>query len=129
MQFLNYADTNGFKVFLGLYSSSLNGNPSMTAPSYLAQELTANTNLAQQVWNRYLATNQHASFAGWYVPLEPWTANYTPTEITNLRAFYKGVHDGCVRLSGSVPVAMSPFINTNRVDAVPGASRFTHAAF
>lgn len=111
---LNYADANGFKVYLGLYIHRLNGSLSMTQQSFLTKAMADNVFVAQQAWQRYMQPQRHPSFAGWYIPLETWTGDYQTAEIDRLRAFFRGVHDGCCALSGEVPVAISPFINADR---------------
>lgn len=109
---LNWADTNGFKVFLGLYLS--NWNHDMTGSGFLAETQARMAGMAQQAWERYLSGNRHRSFAGWYLPYEPWTAAYSPAEINRLRAFFQGVHEACRVLSGDAPLAISPFISSVR---------------
>lgn len=108
---LDWADTNQFKVYLGLYLHRLNGSLAMTGSGFLNQALADNVGVASQAWQRYLQHAPHPSFAGWYVPLEPWTADYSPAETERLGAFFRGVRDGCRAVAGEYPVAASPFIN------------------
>ena len=109
---LNYADTNGFRVFLGLYLP--NWNHDMTGSNFLYETQARMAVVAQQAWDRYLSGNRHSSFAGWYLPYEPWTANYQPAEVTRLRSFFQAVHASCQLVSGDAPLAISPFISSYR---------------
>ncbi len=123
---LSYADTNGFKVYLGLYIHRLNGSLTMTQQSFLDKALADNVFVAQQAWWRYMQPQRHPSFTGWYIPLETWTGDYQTAEIDRLRSFFRGVHDGCCALSGEVPIAISPFINTDRTS--PNRTRQVYQA-
>ncbi|MBE0544750.1 MAG: DUF4434 domain-containing protein [Verrucomicrobia bacterium] len=109
---LDWADTNDFKVLLGLYLP--NWNHDMTGSDFLAETQTRMAGVAQQAWERYLSGNRHRSFAGWYLPYEPWTAAYSPAEVNRLRSFFQGVHEACQLLSGDAPLAISPFISSTR---------------
>lgn len=109
---LNYADTNGFKVFLGLYMP--NWNHDMIGSNFLFETQARMAVVAQQAWDRYLSGGRHNSFAGWYIPYEPWTANYRPVEVERLRSFFQTVHASCQLVSGDVPLAISPFISSSR---------------
>lgn len=109
---LNYADTNGFKVFLGTYSPSWNHD--MLAGHFLLDTQGKIAAVAQQAWDRYLSGGRHRSFAGWYIPYEPWTASYQPAEIARLRSFLQQIHAACLRISGEMPLAISPFISAQR---------------
>ncbi len=109
---LSYADTNGFKVFLGLYLP--NWNHDMTGSNFLFEAQTRMATTAQQAWDRYLVGHRHSSFAGWYLPYEPWTANYQPAEVERLRSFFRGVKAACTPISGEVPLVISPFISSSR---------------
>lgn len=109
---LNYADTNGFHIFLGLYLP--NWNHDMTGSNFLFETQSRMATVAQQAWDRYLSGNRHSSFAGWYLPYEPWTANYQPAEVQRLRSFFQGVHTSCQLISGDMPLAVSPFISSLR---------------
>ena len=110
---LRYADTNGFKVFLGLYSPSWNHD--MLGSNFLVQTQIKMGEVAQQAWDRYLGPGQaHPSFAGWYIPYEPWTADYQPAEVDRLRSFFEGIHESCRLVSGEMPIAISPFISSSR---------------
>ena len=62
----NYADTNGFRVFLGLYLP--NWNHDMTGSNFLYETQARMAVVAQQAWDRYLSGSRHGSFAGWYLP-------------------------------------------------------------
>lgn len=106
---LRYADTNNFKVFLGLYMP--NWNHDMVGADFLAETQSRMAVVVQQAWTRYLTNNAHPSFAGWYIPYEPWTAAYTPAEITRLRAFFQNITSACEQIAGDRPVAISPFIS------------------
>lgn len=106
---LNYADTNGFRVFLGLYLP--NWNHDMTGSNFLFETQSRMATVAQQAWDRYLSGKRHHSFAGWYIPYEPWTANYQPAQVQRLRSFFQNVHASCQLISGDVPLAISPFIS------------------
>lgn len=108
---LNYADTNGFKVFLGLYMHQYRG---LMDTNFLSKALADNVGVAQQAWQRYMQPSRHSSFAGWYVPLEPWTAAWPTAQINALRSFYRGVHDACGLLSGDAPMAIAPSISADR---------------
>jgi formylglycine-generating enzyme required for sulfatase activity len=110
---LRYGDTNGFKVYLGLYLPSWNHD--MTASNFLAQTQAKMAETAQQAWDRYLGpTRPHPSFSGWYIPYEPWTGDYQPGEVERLRSFFRGIHDACRLVSGDMPMAISPFISSLR---------------
>jgi formylglycine-generating enzyme required for sulfatase activity len=109
---LNYADTNGFRVFLGLYMP--NWNHDMIGSNFLYETQGRMAVVAQQAWNRYLSGNRHSSFAGWYIPYEPWTANYQAAEVQRLRAFFQTIHASCQFGSNDVPLAISPFISSYR---------------
>ena len=50
---LNYADTNGFKVFLGLYMP--NWNHDMIGSNFLFETQARMAVVAQQAWDRYLS--------------------------------------------------------------------------
>ena len=108
---LNYADTNGFKVFLGLYMHQYHD---LSDTNFLSKALADNVGVAQQAWQRYMQPRRHNSFAGWYAPLEPWTAAWPTAQINALRSFYKGVHDACRLLSGDAPMAIAPAISADR---------------
>ena len=109
---LDYADTNGFRVFLGLYLP--NWNHDMTGSNFLFETQSRMAVVAQQAWDRYLSGNRHSSFAGWYLPYEPWTASYQPAEVQRLRSFFQGVHASCQAISGDMPLLVSPFISSSR---------------
>jgi formylglycine-generating enzyme required for sulfatase activity len=109
---LNYADTNGFRVFLGLYMP--NWNHDMIGSNFLFETQSRMAVVAQQAWDRYLSDNRHSSFAGWYLPYEPWTANYQPAEVVRLRSFFQVIHASCQAISGDVPLMISPFISSYR---------------
>lgn len=109
---LNYADTNGFRVFLGLYSP--NWNHDMLGGSFLLETQSRMATVARQAWDRYLSGNRHRSFAGWYIPYEPWTADYTPAEVSRLRSFFQSIDASCRLVSGEAPLAISPFISGAR---------------
>ncbi len=109
---LAYADTNGFKVFLGLYMPGWNHD--MTGSNFLYETQATMAAVAQQAWDRYLAGNGHSSFAGWYIPYEPWTGDYQPAEVDRLRVFFQGIHAACRLVSGDFPIAVSPFISSQR---------------
>ena len=109
---LSYADTNGFKVFLGLYLP--NWNHDMLGSNFLFETQNQMATVAQQSWNRYLSGNRHPSFAGWYIPYEPWTADYQPGEVELLRSFFQSIHASCQLISGDAPLAVSPFISAYR---------------
>ena len=109
---LNYADTNGFRIFLGLYLP--NWNHDMTGSNFLFETQSRMAVVAQQAWDRYLSGNRHTSFAGWYLPYESWTASYQPAEVQRLRSFFQAVHASCQAISGDVPLAISPFISSSR---------------
>lgn len=109
---LNWADTNQFRVFLGLYSP--NWNHDMLGSDFLVQAQNKSTEVARQAWSRYLVGRNRPSFAGWYIPYEPWTANYQPAEITRLRAFLQGIDVGCREVAGDQPISISPFISAQR---------------
>lgn len=109
---LDYADTNNFRVFLGLYLP--NWNHDMTGSSFLLETQSRMATVAQQAWDRYLAGRRHASFAGWYLPYESWTANYQPAEVDRLRSFFQSIHASCQAVSGDMPLAISPFISASR---------------
>lgn len=109
---LDYADRNGFRVFLGLYLPQWRG--SMTESDFLDRLQAQCATVATQAWNRYLASASHPSFAGWYIPLETWTADYGPEEISRLRSFFRGVDAACQSVAGERPIAISPFISQAR---------------
>jgi formylglycine-generating enzyme required for sulfatase activity len=109
---LNYADANGFKVYLGLYLP--NWNHDMTGSNFLFETQTRMAVVAQQAWDRYLAGGRHPSFAGWYLPYESWTGAYQPVEVERLRRFFQAVDAACGLVSGEKPLAISPFISSYR---------------
>ncbi|HWQ92025.1 MAG TPA: DUF4434 domain-containing protein [Clostridia bacterium] len=109
---LDYADTNGFKIFLGLYMP--NWNHDMTGSNFLFETQTRMAAVAQQAWDRYLSHNRHSSFAGWFIPYEPWTGNYQPAEVDRLRSFFQSIDASCQAVSGDFPLLISPFINSYR---------------
>ena len=108
---LDYADTNGFKVFIGLYLHQYRWEMDS---NFLAKALADNVGVARQAWQRYMVPARHPSFAGWYAPLEPWTADWPAAQIAGLRTFYKGIHDACNLLSGEAPLAIAPSISADR---------------
>ncbi len=114
---LSYADTNGFKIYLGLYLSRWFS--SMTDSNLLARLTRENVAIATQAHARYLQGGRHPSFAGWYLPYESWTANYTAAEVAALRGFFAAVSQGCKALTPGAPVSISPFISADR----PGPAR------
>jgi formylglycine-generating enzyme required for sulfatase activity len=109
---LNYADANGLKVFLGTYCPSWKHD--MLAGSFLSETQGKMAVVAKQAWDRYLSDGRHPSFAGWYIPYEPWTADYQPAEIARLRLFLQQIHAACLQISGDMPLAISPFISAQR---------------
>src|SRR5512133_544064 len=109
---LSYADTNGFKVILGLYLP--NWNHDMLASNFLYETQVKMAAVAQQAWATYLSGNRHHSFAGWYIPYEPWTANYQPADVSRLRSFFQAIHAACEGISGDMPLGVSPFISAQR---------------
>lgn len=109
---LHYADTNDFKVFLGLYLP--NWNHDMTGSNFLYEAQGRMATVAQQAWDRYLSGNRHRSFAGWYLPYESWTGSYSSAEITRLRSFFQATTAACRLIAGEQPVAISPFISSQR---------------
>lgn len=109
---LDYADANGFNVYIGLYASQWLG--SMTESNFLARITRENQAAADRVYARYLAGKARPSFAGWYLPYEPWTAEYSPAEISRLRGFFSTVQQHCANISGNGVLAISPFISAQR---------------
>ena len=109
---LYYADTNGFRVFLGLYGP--NWNHDMTGSNFLFETQSRMGVVARQVWDRYLSGGHHKSFAGWYIPYESWTGNYTQAEVDRLRGFFQAIHASCQQISGDMPLLISPFISVSR---------------
>ena len=110
---LRYADTNGFKVYLGLYLPSWNHD--MLGSDFLVQTQIKMGEVAQQAWDRYLGPGRsHPSFVGWYIPYEPWTADYKPAEVDRLKSFFYGIREACRLVSGDMPIAISPFISSSR---------------
>lgn len=104
---LAYADREGLQVFLGLAMDDGWWNQS-TDSRYLNRTADALGGVAEEVWRRYGA---HRSFAGWYIPQEPWDGEYSDGQTTLLRRFFRQVSDRCKQLSGGKPVAFSPFFS------------------
>jgi hypothetical protein len=94
-----------------------NGDARSTGAGFLEKAAQDNLAQAERVWRRYFRSGPRPCFAGWYIRLEAWTAAYSEDEITRLRTFYRRVSDRCKELSGSLPVAISPFINAERPPA------------
>ncbi|HNV00092.1 MAG TPA: DUF4434 domain-containing protein [Verrucomicrobiota bacterium] len=109
---LDYADAHDFEVYLGLYLP--NWNHDMTGGEFLAQTQGRMASTAQRAWARYQAGLPHRSFAGWYIPYEPWTADYQPAEVARLKSFFRGIAAACAVISGDAPLAISPFISNQR---------------
>ncbi len=109
---LCYADTNDFKIYLGLYLP--NWNHDMTGSDFLVETQSRMAEVAQQAWDRYLSGNRHRSFAGWYLPYEPWTGAYLPAEVSRLKSFFQGTDAACRLFAGEAPLAISPFISSQR---------------
>ncbi len=104
---LAFADRAGWQVFVGLAMDDGWWNQSTDA-DYLNRTADAVGQVADEVWRRYGA---HPSFAGWYLPQETWDGDYTDSQTTALRAFFRKLSDRCKRLSGDKPVAFSPFFS------------------
>jgi hypothetical protein len=101
---LEYADTHGMKVFIGLAYADFWWKR-LRDQRYLDLAAAASAQIADEAWARY---GGHRSFAGWYLPQELRDANYTPQMIGSLCAFFKGLGDHCRALSGEKPVSISP---------------------
>jgi len=86
----------------------------MTGSNFLFETQNRMGLAAQQAWDRYLSGARHSSFAGWYVPYEPWTGDYQPAEVERLRSFFQAIHASCRLVSGEVPLLISPFISSYR---------------
>jgi formylglycine-generating enzyme required for sulfatase activity len=86
----------------------------MLGSNFLYEAQSRMSDAAQQAWARYLSGNRHPSFTGWYLPYEPWTADYSTAEVNRLRSFFQGVRQACQLVSGEFPLAISPFINSTR---------------
>lgn len=109
---LAYSDTNDFQVYIGLYSSQWIG--SMTESNFLARLIRENHAAIDRASQRYLGAGIRPSFAGWYLPYEPWTAEYTPAEVARLREFFSQVQQRCQSVSGNGVLAISPFVSAQR---------------
>lgn len=104
---LEEADRIGMQVFLGLAMDNAWWNR-WNDDAFLDKIAGRSAALAREIRHRY---GQHASFGGWYVPLETWDQDYTPEEVTRLRRCFRSISDACKRESGERPVAISPFIS------------------
>lgn len=109
---LTYADAQGFQVYLGLYSSRWVG--SMTDSNLLARLSKENVLAATRLRDRYLRFRVRPSFAGWYLPYEPWTREYQKEEINRLRTLFSEVQQHCAAICGNGILAISPFISAER---------------
>jgi hypothetical protein len=101
---LEYADTHGMRVFIGLAYADLWWTR-LRDQRYLTRAAVTSIRVAGEAWARY---GKHPSFAGWYLPQELRDANYPPQIVDALRNFLKGLGDRCRDLSGGKRVAISP---------------------
>lgn len=80
-QILNYADTHGMKVYVGLafnkgWWTKWNDRP------FLAETQRNNIAFMSYLWLRYA---HHRSMRGWYIPYEIMDSDYGPEAMENLR--------------------------------------------
>jgi hypothetical protein len=117
---LTQAEEYQMRVFLGLKSFKLNGDPRTSDITFLKPAAVETNRVASAVWERYIRrpdgapTSRHTSFAGWYIPVETWTVNYTKPQREIWRWFFRTVSDHCKSLSPAKPIAISPFISKER---------------
>lgn len=114
---LAYADRLGLQVFLGLSMDDDWWSKALDA-SYLKRAGDGAILAADAIWRLYGA---HPSFAGWYIPQEPWDGGYTDSQTSLLRSFFRRVSDRCKTLSNGKPVSFSPFFSGASTPEVMGA--------
>lgn len=109
---LSRAEAAGVDVYVGLQvSDGWWDTANATSTTWLANEASLATDLADELWANYGA---YDSFAGWYIPFEIDNLRFlTSTEWAKLATFYTTVIDHLHTLSPGLKVAISPFYNAN----------------
>jgi hypothetical protein len=102
---LDYAAQHGMVVYVGLYRHLLNGDTGSTDPVFLKRAEKDNLEVAEAAAKKYGSSE---AFAGWYIPLEPWTSN--KATLMAFKPFFQSVSKGCKNLVNK-QVAFSPFVN------------------
>ena len=123
---LDYADSHGMKVYVGLWMQELGfGEVAGDVPQlerFLKEAERKSTAAAELTWNLY---HRHPSFQGWYIPYELWNFPFGQDRNRNrkqelLRQFLSRVVAKCKELNGRKeadgkgvdrPVAVSAFFN------------------
>ena len=104
---LNYADKHKMQVFIGLETDD-GWWMRFSDLSYLKQASGESCQIADRAWKLY---GRHSSFAGWYIPQEPWDANCTHQITDYLGNFFHTISVHCKGLSGGKPVSFAPFFS------------------
>ncbi len=108
-----YANEHHMSVVLGLFLNSNNGGSGSTTEAFLTQAAQDNIAIANRAYARYFSNGAPRSFAGWYLPQETWTGNYSDAEISAINRFFRDTSAACKKLSPA-PVFISPFISSER---------------
>jgi hypothetical protein len=111
---MNFADKNRMQVFLGLAEDDRWWNSSLD-DNCLAELAAKNIETAGRAHGLY---GGHASFAGWYIPQEPWDA-YPQDRVETLAKFFRQIGDGCRKLADK-PVCIAPFFTAKVTPEVFG---------
>jgi hypothetical protein len=121
---LDFADEHGMEVYVGLINDErfvTYGQWDKPQCLNLPNQIKDNTRFAEVVWGHYGkkpgSARTRPSFKGWYLPQEMWNEAYTDDQLKGFRSFFAAVSASCKKLSGGLPVAVSPFFNPKILSA------------
>ena len=106
---LTAADGKNMNVYVGLADNDDWWTKHANNATWLNREAQTAIAVAEELWADY---GSHASFSGWYLPLEVDNWNFaTPTSWANLSAYYSTIANALHQLAPGLPVVISPFMN------------------
>lgn len=85
---LSSADGLGMDVYLGLWDNRGTFTWAQVNDGFLDEVADKYIQIARETWPLY---RKHASFKGWYLPLEVWNIYPDPNKIESLNRFYRRV--------------------------------------
>jgi hypothetical protein len=107
---LNYADTHGMQVHLGLYFEK-EWWSQWSDRDYLNRVVAKNQVFATQVNVRY---GKHPSFSGWYIPYELSDLDFDAQETATLNTFLRKFSSGLRKITKNrLPISVSAFFQGN----------------
>jgi hypothetical protein len=105
-------DLKGMTVLIGLWDCDFPTSKFNTA--FFVEAKSKTLAAAETAWND-MHYGRHASFGGWYIPVEPWNFKKDPDKIALLADFLAAVTAKCKELAPSKPVAFSCYFNPDQV--------------